>query len=117
MNKELACAKGKEMRSTEEGATYSDLTSYAGKQEAELRTRAVTDVWIKRIRKKYEGSVIRRTVNSKDNSGKLMTGLDAYEEHWCVVEMYQHEYDALEALAETTMDSETFVRRFASEVR
>ena len=46
-----------------------------------------------------------------------MTGLDAYEEHWCVVEMYQHEYDALEALAETTMDSETFVRRFASEVR
>jgi hypothetical protein len=43
--------------------------------------------------------------------------LEPYEEHRCVVNMYEHEYAALEVLAERTMDSETFVWRFASEVR
>jgi hypothetical protein len=123
MNKDIARSKRedrKEMRSTSEDTLYQELSSFLvgeGQQNVEMNTRAVTDAWIKRIRKKYEGSVIRRTVNSKDNEGKSITGLEAYEEHLCVLEMYQHEYDAIEALAKRTTDSETFVRRFASEVR
>ena len=56
-------------------------------------------------------------VNSKDNEGKSITGLEAYEEHLCVLEMYQHEYDTIEALAKRMTDSETFVQWFANEVR
>ena len=60
--------------------------------------------------------MIQCTVNSKDNEGKLITGLEAYEEHLCILEMYQHKYDIIEALAKRTTDSKTFMWQFASEV-
>ncbi|KAH9046210.1 P-loop containing nucleoside triphosphate hydrolase protein [Lactarius hengduanensis] len=47
-------------------------------------------VWVNIIREKYQGSVIRRTVNSKDHT-------------------------ALERFAKDAVDNESFVRRFASE--
>ncbi|KAH9018911.1 P-loop containing nucleoside triphosphate hydrolase protein [Lactarius hengduanensis] len=68
-----------------------------------------------KIREKYKGAVIRRTVNSLDYTDNAISGLEPYEEHKCVVELYEHEYQALETLSEQAIGDESFVKRFASE--
>jgi hypothetical protein len=124
MNKELARAKRedrKEIKSTDEAELQDRMGSYMDGtkeyEQPEAHTQFVSASWIEKIREKYKGSVIRRTVNSLDNTGKAISGLDPYREHRCVVQMQDHEYKALEKLAEKSMDSETFAKRFASEVR
>ena len=73
--------------------------------------------WMKIVRERYQGSVIRRTVNSLDHEGQPISGLEPYEEHICLLKLYRHEYDALETLAEEALDSPSFPQRFSSEVR
>jgi hypothetical protein len=72
--------------------------------------------WMKTVREKYQGAVIRRTGNSLDVDGQAISGLDPYEEHICMLKLFTHEYEALETLAEQALDTETFARRFSSEV-
>lgn len=72
--------------------------------------------WMSIIRAKYQGAVIRRTVNSLDHRGRPISGLDPYEEHICMLKLHRHEYAALEKLAEDALDDESFARRFCSEV-
>jgi hypothetical protein len=67
------------------------------------------------VREKYQGSVIRRTGTSLDIDGQPISGLAPYEEHICMLKLYTHEYNALEALAEQALDTDTFAR-FSSEV-
>jgi hypothetical protein len=123
MNKSLARAKRddkKEMRSMDEEVLNQQMEQYMGgegePEGQEERSKYVSAKWMEKIRAKYEGAVIRRTTHSTDYRGDWITGLEAYEQHLCVVKMYDHEYEALEKLAEKAADSETFVRRFASEV-
>jgi hypothetical protein len=72
--------------------------------------------WMKVIRAKYQGVVIRRTVNSLDYAGRPISGLEPYDEHICLLKLHRHEYDALERLAEKTLNDESFAQRFSSEV-
>ena len=51
-----------------------------------------------------------------DYSGNPISGLEPYKEHLSIINIYKHEYEALKALAKKAMDSETFVRCFASKV-
>jgi hypothetical protein len=124
MNKDLARARRedrKEVKATDEAELLKELDNYMkGDKEierSEANTQHTSAVWIEKIRMKYQGSVIRRTVNSRDYTDEAISGLDAYQEHRCVVNMNEHEYEMLEGLAEETMESETFTKRFASEVR
>jgi hypothetical protein len=123
MNKALSRAKRedkKEMRSTDGDVLHEQMAGYltgTGEQEGiEARTQQVSSYWMKKIREKYQGSVIRRTVKSLDYRGEAISGLEPYQEHKCFIQMNDHEYESLEALAANTTDSEAFVRRFASEV-
>jgi hypothetical protein len=72
--------------------------------------------WMKIVREKFQGAVIRRTGKSLDYQGRSISGLEPYYEHICMLRLYTHEYDALETLAERSLDSETFAQRFSSEV-
>jgi hypothetical protein len=84
--------------------------------DEDSRFQFMTEKWMRRVQKKYEGAVICRNQHSTDNLGESITGLKPFEEHQCSFPLYEHEYEALEMLAEKAMDSETFIRRFASDV-
>ena len=120
MNSELARAKRqdrKNMKSADDAEMQKQLGGIMeGTAQAHVQAQIVSARWVQKIRDKYRGSVIRRTVNSRGPDDKAISGLDPYEEHMCVLEMYDHEYEALEVLAEESMDSESFVKRVASEV-
>jgi hypothetical protein len=123
MNAALARAKRedkKSMRSTDNEVLNQQMGAYLeGKVEQEgleTQTQYWSGWWLTKIREKYEGAVIRRTALSTDYEGESINGLEPYDEHLCVLDMYEHEYEALERHAERAVDSESFVRRFASEV-
>jgi hypothetical protein len=56
--------------------------------------------WVEIIRKRYAGFVVRRTILSVDNKGSRISGLEPFQEHYLQVELYQHEIQNLETLAQ-----------------
>ena len=123
MNAALARAKRKdrrEMRATDEEVLNQRMEAFvAGTGENEgvdTRFRLMTTMWMTRLQKKYEGAVICRNRQYTDYLGESITGVKPFEEHHCLLPLHEHEYKTLERLAEKAMDSETFVRQFASEV-
>ena len=123
MNAALARAKRedrRELRATDEEVLNQRMEAFVagtGEQEdVDTHYQFAIATWMKKIREKYEGAVIRRTVYSLDYWGNSITGLEPYLEHVCMISLFDHEYEALERLAEKAVDSESFVRRFASEV-
>src|SRR6266571_7554101 len=124
MNKALARAKRedrKEMKATSEDDLEIELRGLvvgdADPESIEKRSQSTGAMWMTKIREKYEGAVIRRTVKSKDYIGQGISGLKPYEQHRCVIRLHEHEYEALEGIAEKAMNSEGFALQFASEVR
>jgi hypothetical protein len=55
--------------------------------------------WIQEIRDRYYGHVIRRTVTSLDNEGKHIIGLEPFQEHDLVMDLYPWEMAHLEKVA------------------
>ncbi|KAH9048618.1 P-loop containing nucleoside triphosphate hydrolase protein [Lactarius deliciosus] len=108
------------VKTEDQGKVIDYVTEYLrGKtdpKQVDTISQYIGAVWVNIIREKYQGSVIRRTVNSKDYTGEPISGLEPYEEHRCVIELHEHEYAALERFAKDAVDNESFVRRFASEV-
>ena len=72
--------------------------------------------WMKIVRERYQGSVIRRTGNSLDYLGQPISGLEPYDEHICLLKLYAHEYSALDTLARQSLDGSSFSRTFSSQV-
>ncbi|KAN0128350.1 P-loop containing nucleoside triphosphate hydrolase protein [Lactarius tabidus] len=95
----------------QDGSTIVD-TQHA----VDLHFRKANAQWMKTIRAKYEGVVIRRTSKSLDYAGRPILELEPYEEHICMLLLLPHEYDALEKLAATALDDNSVARRFSSEV-
>lgn len=85
-------------------------------EQTKMNTQFVAATWMRKIRDKYRGSVIRRTVNSLDYTGMPISRLDPYEQHRCVINLHDHEIAALEELATNALDGEAFANTFASEV-
>ncbi|KAH9019860.1 P-loop containing nucleoside triphosphate hydrolase protein [Lactarius pseudohatsudake] len=73
--------------------------------------------WMAVVQEKYRGAVIRRTVNSLDHENKAISSLEPYEEHICLLKLYDPEYEALETLAAKALNntSESSVQCFSSE--
>ena len=71
---------------------------------------------MKVVREKYQGAVIRRTVNLLDYENNPISGLNPYEEHVCMLKLYKHKYEALDMLARDELDNASFARRFSGEV-
>ncbi|KAH9019253.1 P-loop containing nucleoside triphosphate hydrolase protein [Lactarius pseudohatsudake] len=107
------------VKTEDQGKVIDYVTEYLrGKtdpKQVDTISQYIGAVWVNIIREKYQGSVIRRTVNSKDHTGEPISGLEPYEEHRCVIELHEHEYTALERFAKDAVDNESFVRQFASE--
>jgi hypothetical protein len=89
----------------------------AVQQNVDENYHRVNAQWMKIVRQKYQGAVIRRTVSSRDYQGQPISGLAPYKEHICMLKLYRHEYDALETLADEALDGASFAQRFSSEVR
>ena len=85
-------------------------------RKIDVNFREVNAKWMKIVRAKYEGVVIRRGITSVDNKGELISGLEPYVETICLLNLYDHEYDALEQLAVDALDKKSVARRFSSEV-
>lgn len=129
MNREIARAKreDKKLLSGVEEESRSALRRVFQGTKDEGAVSAVQDTvdqtywrvnakWMKVIRAKYQGSVIRRTGSSLDINGNPISGLPPYDEHICILKLYRHEYAALDTLAEKALDGESFAKRFSSEV-
>jgi hypothetical protein len=78
--------------------------------------RRANATWMKVIRAKYQGAVIRRTGETLDIYGKAISGLEPFEEHICMLQLFDHEYESLQTLAEKSMNDKSIARRFSSEV-
>jgi hypothetical protein len=69
--------------------------------------QATTLEWISKLRGRYAGIVIRRTVHSVDYSGKRISGLEPYMEHLLVLELYENEISNLHNLADSLVQNST----------
>jgi hypothetical protein len=52
------------------------------------------------IRRRFSGAVIRRTIQSVDNTGARISGLEPYQEHLLVVDLYESELENLKGICE-----------------
>jgi hypothetical protein len=68
--------------------------------------------WIQQIRTGFAGTVIRRTHRSIDNTGEKLFGLPPCIEIQHLLELYRHEYDNMEVIADsmTSKDAITGTR-------
>jgi hypothetical protein len=73
----------------------------AGKPTKDIDTNYQAKVleYIDTIRSHFEGFVIRRTIHSVDSQGQRISGLEPYREHPLILQLYQHELDNLEEIA------------------
>jgi hypothetical protein len=84
----------------------------------ELQQQVLTSKWMKLIREKFRGKVMRRTGNSKDYLGKFISGIAAPSEHLLLLDLYEWERENLEKLADKMLESpQAGARLGSSEVR
>ncbi|KAG2352807.1 P-loop containing nucleoside triphosphate hydrolase protein, partial [Suillus spraguei] len=60
--------------------------------------------WIRIIRQRYADIVIHRSVWSVDNVGVRISGLAAFKEHFILVQLYDHEVENLELIAQELIE-------------
>lgn len=84
----------------------------------ELQQQIITSKWMKLIREKFRGKVMRRTGNSKDYEGKFISGIAAPSDHLLLLDLYEWERENLEKLADKMLESpQAGARLGSSEVR
>jgi hypothetical protein len=129
MTRDLAKAKHEDKRTLSDHAAESRSALHrvfhgqndegalsAVQKNVDQNYHQVNAQWMKIVRQKYQGAIVRRTVKSLDYEGNPISGLHPYKEHICMLKLYKHEYNALETLAEQSLDNASFARRFSSEV-
>ena len=71
----------------------------------ELQQHIITSNWMKLIRDKFRGKVMRRTGSSKDNEGNFISGIAAPSDHLLLLDLYDWERENLERLANKMLES------------
>jgi len=71
----------------------------------EMQQQIATSNWMRVIREKFRGKVMRRTGNSKDNLGNPISGIAAPSEHLLLLELYDWERVNLEQLANKMLET------------
>jgi hypothetical protein len=71
----------------------------------EMQQQLITLKWMKVIREKFRGKVMRRTGNSKDYQGKPISGIAAPSDHLLLLDLYNWEREHLERLATKMLES------------
>ncbi|KAI0257849.1 P-loop containing nucleoside triphosphate hydrolase protein [Gloeopeniophorella convolvens] len=67
------------------------------------------------IHERYSGAVIWRAGSSTDYLGNPISGLEPYRERVCILELFEHEYENFEKMANEELAKET--RQVASQIR
>jgi hypothetical protein len=80
----------------------------------EMQQQTVTTTWMKLIREKFRGRVMRRTGSSKDNEGNFISGIAAPSEHLLLLDLYDWEREHLEQLANKMLESPNAGARLGS---
>lgn len=71
----------------------------------EMQQQLITSKWMKVIREKFRGKVMRRTGNSKDWQGNPISGIAAPSDHLLLLDLYDWEREHLESLATKMLES------------
>ena len=112
MKRELGRARALDQKAlNEDGVSQSGiivrgvLEGQSEPASIELQQHVVTKGWITFIRDKFKGKVMRRTGNSKDNMGNLISGVAPPSEHLILLDLYEWEKENLEQLADSLLQS------------
>lgn len=86
-----------------------------GEVQAERHTEFKTVILtqIATFRCFYDSIVIRRSGNSVDNMGKAIIGLPPFNDIPLLLDLYDHEYDYLDELADDMMENSAAAAKFA----
>ena len=90
------------------------LEGRSGHTDIELQQQVVTTKWMKMIRARFRGKVMRRTGASKDNSGRLISGVAEPSEHLLLLDLYDWERDNLAELADKLLETPNAGARLGS---
>lgn len=101
MEREINRAKLKEKRAQRDDQEELIWALVRGDPSASLETdyMAIMVNWIEEIRTRYAGMVIRRTLQSVDNEGKRISGLEPYNDIILLLNLYPSEMKNLEDIA------------------
>ncbi|EGO04147.1 hypothetical protein SERLA73DRAFT_67866 [Serpula lacrymans var. lacrymans S7.3] len=110
MNKEINASQRKVCRSRKQDNLDATLlrgvmvgnNKFANDNASEYRTSILS--WMNVMRDKFAGSVIRRTVDSKDFSQQPISGLSPHTEHPLLLSMYNWERKNLHNIAKELVD-------------
>lgn len=90
------------------------LEGRSGRTDSEMQQQVVTMKWMKMIRERFRGKVMRRTGASKDSSGKLISGVAVPSEHLLLLELYDWERENLAELADKMLQTPNAGARLGS---
>lgn len=102
MEKQLRSSASKDRRWMDQHGNRSSLLTAATNGEAidhPFYYRKTMLESIKQIRKGFQGIVINRGLQSVDNAGNRISGLEPFLEHVLGIDIYEHEMKYLENLA------------------
>lgn len=108
MQRQLRTAAAKDRKRFKQGDRISKMIIGTVKGNANVQVPSLYRnqmlSWIKDIRKRFSGIVIRRTVWSVDHRKVRISGLAPFKEHNLLVELYPHEVDNLELIAQEMVE-------------
>jgi hypothetical protein len=103
MSREINSAMCRDRKARQDADTKDDITRVlAGQEGANISNtdfQNVTIKWMKEIRDRFAGQVIRRIASSKDFQGNSIVGLPLYIDRDLRLDLYPHELDHIEELA------------------
>jgi hypothetical protein len=105
MKRELNRARAQDRKTRDEDGNSQSETIVRGvlagsaPTNIELQQQVVTSKWNTMIRERFRGKVMRRTGNSTDNEGKLISGVATPSEHLVLLDLYEWEKENMEQLA------------------
>lgn len=90
----------KAMKENDQAAEIIREIAKGAEVDTDSETKTTVLKWIKKIRSHYAGHVIRRTMDSKDNTGQAICELIPMQNHNLVVKLFDYEMQHLEHIAE-----------------
>lgn len=93
-------ADRKTMKEDDEAENIIRRVAKGEKVDVESETKDISLKWMKRIRAAYKGHVIRRTGESLDNTGKMISDLVPMRYHNLVLKLFDEEMKHITYIAE-----------------
>jgi hypothetical protein len=96
--REFAKARGKDLRRRSSDEEDAEHAEYGIEAPEESEQRKVALRWVKRLRERFTGFIVRRTHDSVDCDGKKISGLAPYEEYRLDLRQFKLEASMIKSL-------------------